>query len=136
MSPLDEGFSLAKSNGFALSWGMNLILEEEANVTRQNQVTIPAAIRNVLQLRGGQSRVKFQAVSKGKETIVVIRVAYTKADGDHEDPALGSFLQLLEEDIRQHPERIKAFPAEQLHEYRSLVEGVEAEVDGPLTGED
>ena len=45
--------------GFHYLPDMAMILEAEANLTAQNQITIPAAVRKVLNLRGGQSRIKF-----------------------------------------------------------------------------
>ena len=111
---------------------MPTILEAEANLTAQNQITIPAAIRKALGLRGGESRVKFQIVDGGK--VQVVRVD-PSSKGD-EDPALKPFLKLLSKDIQQHPERIAAFPPELLDQARALVRDIELDLDAPLTGED
>jgi antitoxin PrlF len=111
---------------------MATILEVEANLTAQNQITIPAPIRRVLNLRGGESRIKFQIMDEGK--VQVVRVDPPVKEG--EDPALKPFLDLLAKDIREHPERLCAFPPKLLKRARSLVKDAEVDLDGPLTGED
>jgi antitoxin PrlF len=112
---------------------MTPIMEAEARLTTQNQITIPAPIRKALRLSGGKSRVKFE-VLPGDGRVLVSRV--DSPARHEEDPALKPFLKLLAKDISENPKRIKAFPAELLGRIRSVVEGVEADLDGPLTGED
>lgn len=111
---------------------MKMVLEAEANLTAQNQITIPAPIRKVLKLQGGQSRVKFQV--RPEDGRVVIRLV--EATKEPEDPALKPFLALLQKDMRLHPHRISPFPASLRDRARSLVDGVEVNLDGALTGED
>ena len=111
---------------------MATILEVEANLTAQNQITIPAPVRRVLNLRAGESRIKFQIMDEGK--VQVVRVdPPVKED---EDPALKPFLDLLAKDIREHPERFCSFPPMLLKRAHSLIKDVEVDLDGPLTGED
>jgi antitoxin PrlF len=112
---------------------MAMILEAEANLTAQNQITIPAAVRKVLNLHGGQSRIKFQILPE-EGRVMVIRVEPTAEE--QEDPTLKPFLALLTKDIIQRPQRIAPFRAPLLKKARSLVKGVEVDLDGPLTGED
>lgn len=112
--------------------GMGMLLEAEANLTAQNQITIPAPIRKALKLHGGQSRVKFQ-VRPEDGRVVILRVEATK---ELEDPALKPFLALLQKDMRLHPHRLSPFPATLLDRARSLVDEVEVNLDGPLTGKD
>lgn len=111
---------------------MGIVLEAEANLTAQNQITIPAPIRKALKLQGGQSRVKFQVLPE-EGRVVILRV---EADQEPDDPVLEPFLALLQTDMRVHPQRISAFPASLLDRARSLVDGVEVNLDGPLIGED
>lgn len=111
---------------------MGMVLEAEASLTAQNQITIPAPIRKILKLRGGQSRVKFQ-VHPEDGRVVMLRVPAARVQ---EDPSLKPFLALLQKDIERHPHRLSSFPPSLLEKARSLVEGVEVDLDGPLTGED
>ena len=112
---------------------MTPILEAEARLTTQNQITIPAPIRKALGLSGGQSRIKFQ-VLPGDGRVLVSRI--DPPARQEEDPALKPFLKLLARDITENPERIKPFPSDLLGRIRTAVEGVEVDLDGPLTGED
>ena len=112
---------------------MSMILEAEARLTAQNQITIPAPVRKILQLRGGESRVKFQILPE-EGRVMVVRV---ESDAEaQEDPSLEPFLELLRLDMSKHPRRIARFPSTLLKKVRSLVKGVKADLDGPLTGED
>lgn len=112
---------------------MTPILEAEASLTAQNQITIPALIRKALKLRAGKSRVKFQIISEeGRVVVVLIGPPST----ENEDPALRPFLNLLTNDIKENPERIRPFPVDLLNRARSVVENVEVDLNGPLTGED
>jgi len=110
---------------------MTPILEAEARLTTQNQITVPALIRKALHLSGGRSRIKFQVLPE-EGRVVVARVDPPA----EEDPALKPFLRLLAKDISENPKRIKPFPADLLKRIRSAAKGVEVDLDGPLTGED
>jgi antitoxin PrlF len=110
-----------------------MVLEAEANLTAQNQITIPAAVRKALKLQGGRSRVKFQIVPE-EGRVVVLRVEPVAKE--HEDPALKPFLNLLAKDMMQRPQRIAPFPGSLLEKARSLVEGIGVDLDSSLTGED
>jgi antitoxin PrlF len=112
---------------------MSMILEAEARLTAQNQITIPAPVRKILHLRGGESRVKFQILPE-EGRVMVVRV---DSDAEaQEDPALEPFLELLRLDMSKHPRRIALFPSTLLKKARSLVKGVKTDLEGPLTGED
>jgi antitoxin PrlF len=128
----DQG-SPCGGNGFALPFFMTPILEAEANLTAQNQITIPAPIRRALKLRAGKSRVKFQIIpDEGKVLVVLVG----PPPREKEDPALKPFLNLLTRDIKENPRRIRPFPVDLLNRARSVVENVEVDLKGPLTGED
>jgi antitoxin PrlF len=109
---------------------MKMVLEAQANLTAQNQITIPAPIRKVLKLQGGQSRVRFQVRAEDGRVVILLMEATKEA----EDPALKPFLALLEKDVRLHPHRISPFPASLRDRARSLVDRVEVNLDGPLAG--
>jgi antitoxin PrlF len=67
-------------------------IHEVATITSKGQITLPKAIRQALGVDYG-GKVAFDL--RGSQVIV------TRADETaHEDPAIGSFLALLEKDIR------------------------------------
>src|SRR5690606_40812839 len=67
-------------------------IHEQATLTSKGQITLPKAIRQALGVTTG-SKVSLEL--RGGEVIV------TRADAEHEDPAIGAFLGVLEQDIRQ-----------------------------------
>lgn len=69
-------------------------IHETATLTSKGQITLPKPIRQVLGVGYG-GKVAF--VLQGSK-VVVSRV--DDDDGAHEDPAIGSFLSLLENDVR------------------------------------
>jgi len=111
---------------------MTPIVEAEARLTAQNQITIPAPIRKALKLTGGKSRIKFQISKDGK--VLVARV--DPPVKEREDPTLKPFLNLLAEDLQEHPERIRPFSVALLERARAAVDGVEVDLAGPLRGGD
>lgn len=67
-------------------------IHEVATLTSKGQITLPKSIRQALGVDTG-GKVAFDL--RGGEVVV------TRADADHEDPAIGAFLGLLEADIRR-----------------------------------
>lgn len=66
-------------------------LHEVATLTSKGQITLPKSIRQVLGVDTG-SKLAFDL--RNGEVVV------TRADAEHEDPAIGAFLGLLEADLR------------------------------------
>lgn len=63
-----------------------------ATLTSKGQITLPKSIRQALD------------VATGSELVFELRdgeVVVTRAEAEHEDPAIGAFLNLLEADIRK-----------------------------------
>lgn len=118
--------------GFHYLIVMAMILENEAKLTSQNQVTIPANVRKFLKLRGGKSRVKFQMLASGSVMMVTVEDRPKKT----EDAVLKPFLDLLAHDMTKAPERIQPFPKDLIKRARSLTAGVKVDMNGPLTGKD
>lgn len=67
-------------------------IHELATLTSKGQITLPKSIRQALGVTTG-GKVAFEL--RGGEVVV------TRADAEHEDPAIGAFLGLLEADIRK-----------------------------------
>ena len=65
-------------------------IHEIATLTSKGQITLPKSIRQVLGVDTG-GKVAFDL--RGSEVVV------TRADAEHEDPAIGAFLTLLARDI-------------------------------------
>ena len=69
-----------------------LILHEVATMTAKGQTTLPKPIRQALGVDVG-AKVAFELHENGQ-------VIVSRADAEHEDPAIGAFLDLLAGDIQ------------------------------------
>lgn len=67
-------------------------IREEAALTSKGRITLPKIIRQALGVVAGDN-VAFDL--RGGEVIV------TRAEAEHDDPAIGAFLDLFEADIRR-----------------------------------
>lgn len=76
-------------------------IHEVASVTSKGQITLPKSIRQLLGVAVGE-KIAFDLCG---ETLVVSKA---RAQDAHEDPAIGAFLRLLENDIAAG--RIAALP--------------------------
>ena len=95
-------------------------LHEVASVTSKGQITLPKAIRQLLDIAVG-GKIAFDL--RGSE-VVVSKVEH---EGGHEDPAIGAFLNLLEQDIKAG--NVVALPDD-------LVQSMMANLHHPLALED
>ena len=68
------------------------IIHEIATMTAKGQITVPKAVRQALGVDVG-AKVAFELHKDGQ-------VVVSRADAEHEDPAIGAFLDLLAGDIR------------------------------------
>ncbi len=66
-------------------------LEETSTITAKGQTTVPKAVRNALGIGVG-GKITFR-VENGRVTV-------SRLEAPHRDPALGSFLKLIEQDIK------------------------------------
>ncbi|WP_416424165.1 type II toxin-antitoxin system PrlF family antitoxin [Pseudomonas sp. App30] len=66
-------------------------IHEIATLTSKGQVTLPKSVRQLLGLNAG-TKIAFDV--RGSEVVV------SRVEADHEDPAIGAFLNVLEADIR------------------------------------
>lgn len=104
-------------------------LTAEATVTSRGQATIPASIRKALEIDKA-GKIVFHLRKDGTVTI-------TKAPVEPEaDPAIDSFLALLENDIKRDPARVRPVTVSQYDSAFSLVEGVDVDLDAPLNPDD
>ena len=82
------------------------IIHEVATMTAKGQITLPKAIRQALGVDVG-AKVAFELHENG-------RVIVSRAEADHEDPAIGTFLDLLSDDI-QAGRQIRGLPDDLVH---------------------
>ena len=68
------------------------IIHAVATMTAKGQITLPKPIRQALGVNVG-AKVAFELHDNG-------RVIVSRADAEHEDPAIGAFLDLLADDIQ------------------------------------
>lgn len=100
-------------------------IHEFATLTSKGQITLPKAIRQALGVGVG-SKVAFEL--RGSEVVV------TRAEADHEDPAIGAFLGLLEADIRagRHLQALPEDLAHRLLENAGHAVSLDEEIDGEV----
>jgi len=103
------------------------IIHEVATMTAKGQITMPKPIRQALGADTG-TRVAFELHENGQ-------VVVSRADAEHEDPAIRAFLDLLERDIEagrlveQLPESLARTMVEDAKLDIDLDEAIEGEVD-------
>lgn len=101
----------------------------ESTLTDRYQTTVPDPVRRALKL-GKRDKIRYLVRPDGA-------VLMTRAEpAEKADPALGKFLSFLERDIADHPERVHAVGTKLAARIRTLVRGVEVDLDAPLEPED
>lgn len=108
---------------------MAATLEVESTLTDRYQTTVPEIVRRALKL-GKRDKIQYTIRPDGE--VVLTRAA--AAEG--EDPVLGQFLGFLARDIANHPERLQSVDTGLLQRVQSLVNGVEVDLDAPLSADD
>lgn len=100
-------------------------IHEVATLTSKGQITLPKPIRQALGVDAG-SKLAFDL--RGGEVIV------SRADAEHEDPAIGAFLGLLAQDL-EAGRNIRGLPealAQAMLEQAGYAVNLEAEIDGDV----
>jgi len=105
-----------------------LLLEAESTLTERYQTTVPTSIREALHL-GKQDKIRYAIFADGS-------VVLSRADHSHGDPVIGEFLSFLAQDMTRNPQRIQLVNSELMARVESLVDGVEIDLDAPLSEED
>jgi antitoxin PrlF len=107
------------------------VLTTESTLTNRGQTTIPSAIRRALNL-APTDKLRFSLCS---DNTVVLSRGEPEAEAQA-DPMIDSFLALLERDATANPTRLRAVPASLVERARALTEGVEVDLDAPLSDDD
>jgi antitoxin PrlF len=103
-------------------------LRAESRLTERSQTTIPAAIRDALQLKAGEF-IEYALLPGGK-------VVMSRREEEAEDPVVPQFLAFLENDMMTNPHHIHAVPREFWAGIQQLTAGVEVDLDEPLTDDE
>ena len=104
-------------------------LQVESTLTDRYQTTVPETVRRALRL-GKRDKIHYTIRPDGD--VVLTRAAA----GEGDDPALAPFLGFLARDMAKHPERLRAVDAGLAKRIQALVDGVEVDLDAPLSADD
>lgn len=108
---------------------MPLTFEARSTLTARYQTTIPKSIRLALRLGKG-GRIRYTVRPTGE-------VVLTRAQSaDAADPALGTLLGLLAQDIAMRPECLQGVDAGLVQRVNELVAGIAVDLDEPLSADD
>ena len=101
------------------------IFEMKSKVTERGQTTLPSKLREALNLEKGDEIV-YSVTSDGQWLLSKLRNEGT-------DPAIASFLNFLSKDIYVHPEKVTTISKTLFESIQSNVEGVDFNLDEPLS---
>ena len=102
------------------------IIHEIATMTAKGQITLPKSIRQALGVDVG-AKVAFELHEDGQ-------IIVSRADAEHEDPAIGAFLDLLASDIRTG-RHVRAIPDDLAHDMLEQAQreaGPDEDIDGDV----
>ncbi len=102
------------------------IIHEVATMTSKGQITLPRTVRQALGVDVG-SKVAFEFHEDGQ-------IVVSRADTEHEDPAITAFLDLLAGDI-QAGRHVRAIPDDLAHdmlEHARREAGPDEDIDGDV----
>ena len=100
----------------------------ESTLTDRYQTTVPEGVRKALKL-SKRDKIHYSIRPSGE-------VVLTKAAAENEDPVLGRFLDYLAKDLAQHPDRLQVVDAGLVKRIQSLVDGVELDLNAPLSDDE
>lgn len=103
----------------------NISLRATSKLTARSQTTIPAAVRDAMNLQPGEN-IEYAVLPGGK---VLITRQETVTD---DDPVMASFLIFLAADMCNTPSNIKTLDRGLLTRITSLTEGMDVDLDAPL----
>ena len=100
----------------------------KSKVTQRSQTTLPSGVRQALGLNPGEDSIAWEI----RGDIAVARRA--PVEEGEEDPALAPFLELLERDITDQPERLRGMPQSLYERLLAVTEGVAVDLEGAIEG--
>lgn len=108
---------------------MPLTFEARSTLTARYQTTIPESIRRALRLGKGD-RIRYTVRPTGE--VVLTRTQ----SADAADPAHGTLLGLLTQDIAARPECLQGVDPSLVQRVNELVAGIAVNLDEPLSADD
>lgn len=100
-----------------------------SKITAKSQTTLPSGVRKALGVGPGDN---LAYVVEG-DYAIIRKAQETESEAD---PVLGAFLDLLERDIRDHPERLQPLTASFVERIRKATQGVDVDpyeaIEGPV----
>ena len=102
------------------------IIYEIATMTAKGQITLPKTVRQALRVDVG-TKVAFEVHEDGQ-------IVVSRADAEHEDPAIGAFLDLLAADIRtgRHVQALPDDLARDMLEHAQREAEPDEDIDGDV----
>ena len=102
------------------------IIHEVATMTAKGRLTLPKTVRQALGIDVG-AKVAFELREDGQ-------IVVSRADAEHEDPAIGAFLDLLAGDIRagRHVQAIPDDLARDMLEHARREARPDEDIDGDV----
>jgi antitoxin PrlF len=107
---------------------MTALAYDVSKLTDRYQTTVPTGVRKQLNLNKGD-RIRYCTEPNGRVYIEPMR-------DETGDPALGAFLDMIEADITANPQRLRAFDGALHDRLKSLVVGIDVDLDAPLSSDD
>ena len=101
------------------------MIEKTATITTKGQTTVPKAVRQALGADYG-GKITWRIDDNG--------VSVNRLEDD-QDPALGPFLNLLENHIASHPSALSPITAEIRTKIQGLSHGVVVDLSTPIEGD-
>jgi antitoxin PrlF len=104
-------------------------IKAESTLTDRYQTTVPETVRRALKL-GKRDKIRYSIRPNGQ--VVITRAV--QAPGS--DPVLEEFLGFLARDMASHPQRLQPVDAGLARRIRSLVHGIEVDLQAALSADD
>jgi antitoxin PrlF len=97
-----------------------------STLTDRYQTTIPREIRSFLNLDKG-AQIQYLIDPSGK-----VYLQNESTNELNEDPVLYSFLEFMEQDMRESPKRIQPLAAELMQKVQHLIKELDVDLDQPI----
>ncbi|EAS5032269.1 type II toxin-antitoxin system PrlF family antitoxin [Salmonella enterica] len=105
---------------------LDTALTVDSKVTSRSQTTIPASVREALNIQPGKDHLQYEILPGGK-------VLLSRQEAKQEDDVMNAFLQFLAADIKNSPQNIQPFD---MSRGRELVADMDVNIDEDICDED
>jgi antitoxin PrlF len=93
---------------------------------------LPESMRTALNAYAMEKAAPIEAVIE----MAIAKLLDEQPQNSEEDPAIGVFLQFLEKDIIEHPDRLQPLTQEYANELLASIEGIEVNLDEALVDDE